>query len=135
MDLLWLSKWRPQLLAALRIVVGLLFVEHGTVKLFGFPTQLMPGELPPLLITAGIIEFIAGLFIALGLFTRTAALIASGEMAVAYFIAHFPQSFWPALNDGEGAILYCFVFLYLAGAGPGAPRSVVLRSRPEREII
>lgn len=121
MDLPWLSRWQPQLLAILRIVVGLLFLEHGTQKLFGFPVPLpMPGPLPPLILAAGAIELVAGLLITVGLFTRLAAFIASGEMAIAYFYGHFPKGFWPAANEGEGAILYCFIFLYLAAAGAGA---------------
>jgi putative oxidoreductase len=80
----------------------------------------MPGPLPPLLMAAGTIELVAGVLITLGLFTRLAAFIAAGEMAVAYWMQHAPQSFWPAANKGEAAILYCFIFLYLAAAGAGA---------------
>ena len=120
MDLPWLSRWQPQLLAVLRIVAGLLFLEHGTMKLFHFPAAQMPGPLPTLLMVAAIIELVAGVLIAIGLFTRLAAFIASGEMAVAYFMGHFPKSPWPAVNMGEAAILFCFVFLYLAAAGAGA---------------
>ena len=120
MELPWLSRWQPQLLAILRIVVGLLFLEHATQKFFGFPAPFPVHPLPPMLIAAGAIELVAGILIAIGLFTRLAAFIASGEMAVAYFIGHFPKGFWPAQNMGEGAILYCFVFLYLAAAGAGA---------------
>jgi len=121
MDLTWLQRWQRQLLALLRIVVGLLFLEHGLSKFFGFPVPFpMPGPLPPLLVAAGVIECLAGVLVTIGLFTRIAAFIASGEMAVAYFMQHFPQSFWPLANKGEGAILFCFVFLYLAAAGAGA---------------
>ena len=121
MELTWLQRWQPQLLALLRIVVGLLFLEHATQKFFGFPAPFpMAGPLPPMLVAAGAIELVGGILITLGLFTRLAAFIASGEMAAAYFIAHFPRGFWPAVNEGEGAILYCFVFLYLTAAGPGA---------------
>ena len=121
MDLPWLSRWQPQLLALLRIVTGLLFLEHATQKFFGFPVPFpIPGPLPPLLVVAGVIELLAGLLVAIGLLTRLAAFVASGEMAVAYFMMHFPKGFWPAQNMGEGAILFCFVFLYLAAAGPGA---------------
>ena len=121
MELTWLQRWQPQLLALLRIVVGLLFLEHATQKFFGFPAPFpLPGPLPPMLIAAGAIELIGGILITLGLFTRLAAFIAAGEMAVAYFIGHFPKGFWPAVNGGEGAILYCFIFLYIAAAGPGA---------------
>ena len=121
MELTWLSRWQPQILALLRIVVGLLILEHATQKFFGFPAPFaMPGPLPPMLIAAGAIELVGGVLITLGLFTRLAAFIVSGEMAVAYFIGHFPQGFWPVVNKGEPAILFCFVFLYLAAAGPGA---------------
>lgn len=125
-----LSRLRPYLLAVLRIVTGLLFLEHGTVKLFGFPAPFfINGPLPPLLVAAAGIEFGCGLLITLGLFTRIAAFIASGEMAIAYFMSHFPASFWPAVNDGEAAILYCFVFLYIAAAGPGSGASLRLKRK------
>ena len=121
MEFTWLARWQPQLLAILRIVAGLLFLEHGTSKFFGFPVAFpMPGPLPPMLLAAGAVELVAGILITLGLFTRLAAFIASGEMAVAYFIGHFPKGFWPVENMGDAAILYCFVFLYIAAAGPGA---------------
>ncbi len=121
MEFTWLSRWQPQLLALLRIVTGLLFLEHATQKFFAFPAPFpMPAPLPPMLIAAGAIELVAGTLVTLGLFTRLAAFIAAGEMAAAYFIGHFPQGFWPAVNKGEAAILYCFIFLYLAAAGAGA---------------
>jgi putative oxidoreductase len=120
MDLPWLSRWQPYLLAILRIVVGLLFVEHATQKFFAFPAPFPVHPLPPMLIAAGTIELVAGVLITIGLFTRLTAFVASGEMAVAYFIGHFPKGFWPVQNMGEGAILFCFVFLYIAAAGPGA---------------
>ena len=119
MELNWLSRWQPQLLAVLRIVAGLLFVEHATQKFFAFPAPFPVHPLSPMLIAAGAIELIAGLLVTVGLFTRLAAFVASGEMAVAYFIGHFPKGFWPAQNMGEAAILFCFVFLYIAAAGPG----------------
>jgi putative oxidoreductase len=120
MEFTLLSRWQPQLLALLRIVTGLLFVEHATQKFFAFPTPFPIHPLPPLLVAAGVIELVAGLLITVGLFTRLAAFIASGEMAVAYLMMHLPKGFWPAANMGEGAILYCFIFLYIAGAGPRA---------------
>jgi len=121
MDFVWLSRWQPQLLALLRIFTGLLFLEHATQKFFAFPAPFpMPGPLPAILIAAGVIEFTAGVLVTIGLFTRIAAFLAAGEMAVAYFMMHFPKSFWPAVNMGEAAILFCFVFLYMAAAGPGA---------------
>src|SRR3954454_8712656 len=120
MELPWLSRWQPQLLAVLRIVVGLLFVEHATQKFFAFPVPFPVHPLPTMLIAAGVIELLCGLLVTVGLFTRLAAFVASGEMAVAYFVGHFPKGFWPAANQGEGAILYCFIFLYIAAAGAGA---------------
>jgi len=120
MEFAWLSRLQPQMLAVLRIVTALLLIEHGTMKLFHFPAALMPGPLPPLLLAAAIIELVAGVLVTVGLFTRLAAFILSGENAVAYFMVHFPKTFWPTLNQGEVAILFCFVFLYIAAAGPGA---------------
>src|SRR5207253_11132587 len=119
MEFAWLSRWQPQLHAILRIVVGLLFLEHGLSKFFGIPVPFPVHPLPPLLVAAGIIECSAGVLVALGLFTRIAAFIAAGEMAVAYWMQHFPKSPWPIANMGEAAILFCFVFLYLAAAGAG----------------
>ena len=124
------TSWAPRALALLRIVTALLFIEHATVKFFAFPAPFpMPGPLPPLLIAAAAIELIAGLLIALGLFTRTAAFVASGEMAVGYFMMHGSKSFWPVVNQGEAAILFCFIFLFLAAAGPGAWALDLARSR------
>lgn len=121
MELNWLRRLQPQLLALLRIVAGLLFIEHATVKFFAFPIAFqMPPPLPPMLMAAGVIELVAGLLITVGLFTRLAAFIAAGEMAVGYFMMHFPKSFWPVANQGEAAVLFCFIFLYLAAAGAGA---------------
>ena len=120
MEFTWLSRWQPQLLALLRIVTGLLFLEHGLSKFFGFPVPFPVQPLPPMLVAAGVIEIVAGVLVTIGLFTRLAAFVASGEMAVGYFIMHFPQGFWPLANKGESAILFCFIFLYLAAAGAGA---------------
>jgi putative oxidoreductase len=118
----WLSRWQDQLHALLRIIAGLLFLEHGTAKLFAFPVPQMgvPDPLPTMLVAAAVIELVFGVLIVLGLFTRLAAFIAAGEMAVAYFIGHFPRGFWPVANMGDAAILFCFVFLFIAAAGPGA---------------
>lgn len=117
----FLDKWQPQLLGVLRIVSGLLFLEHGTSKLLHFPhVAMFDGKLPPLIMIAGAIELVGGALVTVGLFTRYAAFIMSGEMAVAYFMAHQPKSFFPAINGGEDAILLCFIFLYLAAAGPGS---------------
>jgi putative oxidoreductase len=115
-----IERWAPQMLGVLRIVTGPLFMEHGLMKLVGFPAAAGPGPLSTLMLTAGVIELVGGALVALGLFTRPAAFICSGEMAFAYFMAHFPKSFWPTLNQGEAAIFFCFVFLYLFVAGPGA---------------
>jgi putative oxidoreductase len=116
-----LAAWSPRVLSVLRIVTALLFMEHGLMKLFAFPGPQpgVPDPLPTLLVAAAWIEVVGGGLIALGLFTRAAAFICSGQMAVAYFMAHAPQGFYPALNMGEAAVLYCFVFLYLVFAGPG----------------
>jgi putative oxidoreductase len=115
------STWAPRLLSTLRIVAALLFMQHGAQKLFGFPGDQAPAPFNPtsLVGIAGILEFFGGALLLLGLFTRPVAFILSGQMAAAYFIAHFPKGFWPVLNGGELAALYCFVFLYLAVAGGG----------------
>jgi putative oxidoreductase len=119
----------PYVLSIVRIVVALLFFEHGLSKMVGFPTG-EARELFTLSWWSGAIEFVTGAFLAVGLFSRSMAFIASGEMAFAYFIAHAPQSFFPIVNRGEGSILYCFIFLYIAFAG-GGPWSVdaLLRKR------
>jgi putative oxidoreductase len=122
MNFIWLSRWQPQLLAVLRIVVGLLFLEHALIKLLGFPPGGKPGlqDVGSFLWIAGLIELVTSVLVTLGLFTRAAAFIAAGEMAVAYWMVHAKMGLYPAVNMGEGAILFCFVFLYLAAAGPGA---------------
>ena len=115
-----LSNWTPYALAVLRIVAGLIFLEHGTQKLLGFPSgERAFVDAMTLSWWAGVFELILGALITLGLFTRVAAFIAAGEMAFAYWIAHAPQSFFPVNNGGDAAILYCFVFLFLVFAGPG----------------
>jgi putative oxidoreductase len=116
----FLSKYSPQILGVVRIVVGLLFLEHGLMKIVGFPAPMGHGSLPPMIMAAGIIELLGGALLILGLFSRIAAFVCSGEMAFAYFLAHFPKGIYPAMNGGEDAILFCFVFLYLAAAGPGS---------------
>jgi putative oxidoreductase len=116
----FLSKYSPQIRGVLRIIVGLLFLEHGLMKIVGFPAPMGTGPLSPMILAAGAIELVAGALIVLGFFSRIAAFIASGEMAFAYFIAHFPRNFFPAQNGGDAAILFCFLFLYMAAAGPGA---------------
>ena len=116
------SPYAPQALGALRIVAGVLFLAHGLVKVFGFPEGAQPGqqELLSFFGIGGMIEIVTGPLIALGLFTRSAAFLASGQMAVAYWMFHAPASFYPVLNGGDAAILFSFVFLYLAAAGAGA---------------
>lgn len=115
----YLGNYAPYLYAILRIVAGLMFAMHGTQKLFGFPGGQDTVELVSLMGLAGIIELVGGLMIAFGFFAGYAAFIASGEMAAAFFIAHAPQGWNPLLNGGENAVLYCFLFLYVAAYGSG----------------
>ncbi|ADE12410.1 DoxX family protein [Sideroxydans lithotrophicus ES-1] len=114
--------WTPRILGIMRIIVGFLYVQHGTAKLFGIPhIPMFDGlQLLSLLGLAGVLELVGGTLILIGLLTRPAAFILSGEMAVAYFMAHAPQGFLPILNQGELAVLYCFLFLYLSVSGAGA---------------
>jgi putative oxidoreductase len=124
------AEWSPRLLSILRIVAGLLFLEHGLSKYLGFPASSPAAfQVVGILGLAGAIEVVAGVLVAIGLFTRAAAFIASGEMAFAYFMAHFPKSVFPLVNGGDAAVLYCFIFLFLAveGGGPWSVDSV--RSR------
>jgi putative oxidoreductase len=113
--------WGPRALSLLRIVAALLFIEHGSAKLFGFPDVPMFENLDlfSLLGLAGVLEFFGGLLLLVGLFTRPVAFILSGEMAFAYFMAHAPRNFFPVINEGDAAILYCFIFLYIAIVGGG----------------
>jgi putative oxidoreductase len=116
------SKWSPRALSILRIVAGFLIMQHGMQKLLGLPAPMPGGTVPFLSLfgVSGALELVGGLLLLLGLFTRLAAFILSGELAVAYFMVHAPQGFWPLLNKGEPAALYSFAFLYLAVAGGGA---------------
>jgi putative oxidoreductase len=116
-----LSRYQPQMLAALRIVAGVLFLSHGLAKVVGFPVA-PPGVQPltGLFGIGGLIEVVTGTLIVLGLFTRAAAFVAAGQMAIAYWMFHAPQNLYPAANGGDAAILFCFVFLYIVAAGPGA---------------
>ena len=117
---LGLARIAPYVLSALRIMAALLFMEHGLSKFFGFPSANAPHPTPfDLEWFSAMIELVGGALLTLGLFTRVAALIMSGEMAVGYFLVHAPKSFYPYLNGGELAIMYCFVFFYLVFAGPG----------------
>lgn len=112
--------WTPRLLSVLRIVAAFLFMTHGMQKLLGFPAPLPRSpELFSLIGLAGTLELFGGALLLVGLFTRPVAFILSGEMAFAFFMAHAPRGFWPLLNGGELAVLYCFLFLYLASAGGG----------------
>ena len=126
------GEWAPRMLSILRIVSGLIFLEHGTQKFLSFPPGQYAGsglafDNPGAF--AGVVELVCGLLIAIGLFTRPAAFLASGTMAVAYWYAHAPQNFFPVNNGGDAAILYCFVFLYLAIVGPGPWSLDARRSR------
>jgi putative oxidoreductase len=114
-----LSAYAPQMLSVLRIVSALIFMEHGTQKILNFPPAEHPADLTSLGGIAGFFELFGGALLAIGLFTRPAAFVCAGVMAAAYFIAHAPESFFPVLNQGDAAILYCFVFLYIFFTGPG----------------
>lgn len=113
------NVWAPRILSVLRIMSGLLFLAHGTSKLLGWPSS-MGDHLTPLMAVAGILELVGGALIVAGLFTRPVAFVLSGMMAVAYFMAHAPQGFFPMLNHGELAIMFSFVFLYFVAAGGGS---------------
>jgi len=120
MNLERVSKYLPEMLSIVRIVVGLLFLEHGSAKLLGFPMTPSPQPaLMSLLGLQGVIELVGGAFLAAGFLTRPVAFILAGDMAVAYFMAHFPKNILPILNGGDAAILYCFIFLLFFVAGPG----------------
>ena len=127
----FVARYEPYVLSIVRIVAALLFFEHGLSRLFGFPSPLPTPMLFSTYWFAGAIELVGGALVALGLFTRVAALIMSGEMAFAYFLSHAPHGFFPILNRGDGAILYCFMFLYFAfaGAGPWSLDALLGRKR------
>jgi putative oxidoreductase len=127
----WLSKYSDFLYAGMRLMIGLLFACHGVQKLFG----MLGGESQvsnPMLLAAGIIEFVGGGLVAIGLWAGYAAFIASGEMAVAYFLAHAAKGFWPILNKGELTVVYCFIFLYIASKGSGALSIEAAAKKKER---
>ena len=115
----WLQRFQPLAFFLLRVMSGLLFLEHGSSKLLNFPH----GPSHPALLTlgwfSGVLELLGGTLVAVGLFTRISALLVSGEMAVGYFLVHAPRNFFPLLNGGDAAVLYCFIFLYIATDGPG----------------
>ena len=126
--------WPGRMLSVLRIIAGLVFITFGTMKLFNYPP--LPQGMPPFELVsqmglAGILETFGGLLILLGLFTRPVSFVLAGEMAVAYFQGHYPQSFWPTTNMGTPAILYCFIFLYFvfAGAGTWSVDAMIARSK------
>lgn len=126
------KRWVPALLSVLRIVTGLIFVQHGMQKMLGFPAGPMPMPAPmTLLWFGGILELVGGVLILIGLFTRPVAFILAGEMAIAYWMFHFPKGFYPILNMGDEAILLCFIFLYLSAAGAG-PWSIDAELRGRR---
>ena len=129
------GTWAPRVLSVVRVVVALLFMEHGTQKLLNCPPLgRPPPEMLSLSWTAGALELVGGALLALGLFTRPVAFILCGEMAFAYFIGHFPQGFWPIQNHGEPAVLFCFIFLFLFGngAGPFSLDAMIRRRRTGR---
>jgi putative oxidoreductase len=112
-----IATWSPRMLSVLRIMAALLFIEHGTQKFFGFPSA--GPALDPLHVVQALLEFGGGILLLIGFYTRIVAFILSGDMAVAYFMAHAPKSFFPLINGGQLAILFCFVFFYLFVAGGG----------------
>ena len=118
MQMTFLQPWAPQIRSVLRILAAGTFLTHGTMKLFGWPAP-MEFPLNTLMYVAGLLEVAGGLLLVVGLFSRPVAFVLSGMMAVAYFMAHAPGGFFPVLNGGEPAMLFCFVFLYIAAAGPG----------------
>ena len=130
-----LTSLAPWFLALLRVVAALLFMSHGTMKVLGFPASDFQPPLFSIFGIAGIIEIVGGVLLVLGLFTRPVAFILSGMMAVAYFMAHAGQAFVPAQNGGEPAVLFCFIFLYLVFAGPGAVAIDNLRSGSSRPAL
>ncbi len=132
-DRAFFQEWSPRVLSILRIVTALLFMTHGTAKLFQMPHQANFDnlQLMSLIGVQGMLEFGGGLLLLIGLFSRPVAFILCGDMAVAYFMAHWPKGWLPLLNGGDLAVLFCFVFLYLWIAGPG-PWSVDARLRSSR---
>ena len=131
----------PYLLSTLRIIAAFLFIQYGTAKLFGFPAPIMPGggtvEVNSQIGVAALLELVGGALLLIGLFSRVTAFVVSGEMAFAYFIGHAPQSFWPVLNQGTPAVLFCFLFLYIAaaGAGPWSVDALIRRAAHKRDFV
>jgi putative oxidoreductase len=132
-----LGRYSEYIYAILRIVVGVVFVLHATQKFFSYPplpNGASMGKLSPLMAAAGTIELVCGLLILFGFFASIAAFIASGEMAFAYFLGHFPSAFWPHTNMGEPAVLLCFLFLYIAAKGSGLWSLDSLRGAPAAKV-
>jgi putative oxidoreductase len=127
------TSWAPYLLSILRIMSACLFVLYGSTKLLAYPAAVMPGggtaPLASLAGIAGALELVGGAFLLVGLFTRPVAFLLSGEMAIAYFMGHAPQGFWPVLNEGAPAVFLCFIWLYISAAGPGPWSIDALRRR------
>lgn len=119
MQMTFLRPWAPHILSILRILAAATFLTHGTMKLFGWPASMGDGPLGTLMLVAGLLEVVGGVLLIIGLFSRPVAFILAGMMAVAYFLAHAGQGFFPVLNGGEPALLFCWAFLYIAAAGPG----------------
>lgn len=119
MEFGFLRPWAPHILSILRILASLSFMTHGTMKLFGWPSSMGDGSLSTLMLIAGIIEVVGGILLTIGLFSRPVAFLMSGLSAFAYFLGHAGGGFFPVLNGGEAAMLFCWVFLYIAAAGPG----------------
>ncbi|MBV8766881.1 MAG: DoxX family protein [Hyphomicrobiales bacterium] len=113
------EKWSPQMLSIVRIIAAACFIQHGLQKFFGFPAP-GPATLSTLFIVQGFLEAVGGLLLLLGVYTRAVAFILAGDMAVAYFMVHFPKSFFPLVNGGDLAILFCFIFFYIVFVGGGA---------------
>jgi putative oxidoreductase len=118
MQMTFLRPWAPQILSLIRIVTAAAFLTHGLIKLFGWPAPF-PYPMNGLLYVAAVLEIVGGVLLIVGLWSRPVAFLLSGQMAIAYFLAHASQGFFPALNMGEPAMLFCFIFLYIAAAGPG----------------
>ncbi len=118
LEMTFLRRWAPHLLSVLRIMASATFLTHGTIKLFAWPAKFQY-PLNGLLYTAAVLEIVGGILLVIGLFSRPVAFVMSGLMACAYFIGHSSRGFFPVLNGGEAALLFCFVFLYIAAAGPG----------------
>ena len=119
MNFPYLVRFQPVLLSLFRFMTGLLLLQYGIAKLFKFPVLPYFANIPPLIYAAGTLELVLGALLMIGLFTRLAAFILSGEMAFAYFMGHAPRDFYPLTNGGEPAVLFCFIFLYIAASGPG----------------